>query len=79
MHTVTHARTRALYALSARAHTGAHTVNVAMVSSIMHRHFMFMQFTGQDRATDTVDVSPAHTERIQRFTSLSQTQLTHES
>lgn len=64
MHSVTHARTHALYALSVRAHTGTHTVNVAMLSSIMHRHFMFMQFTGQDRAMDPVDVSLAHNERI---------------
>lgn len=53
-----------VYAQShSRTHASIHTVHVAMVSSIMHRHFMFMQLTGQDRAMDTVDVNLAHTER----------------
>lgn len=46
---------RACTVSPAHAHICAHTVNVAMVSSIMHRHFMFMQFTGQDRAMASVE------------------------
>lgn len=58
----THARTQ-LRPAGARTR-GLNTVNVGTVSSIMHRHFMFMQFTGQDRATDTVCGSLTHSKRI---------------
>lgn len=38
---------------------------------------MFMQLTGQDRAMDTVDVSPAHNERTAPYKPITDTAQTH--